>query len=156
MDKVAKNQGLFISKPRNAKAAGRVRSNTSPTVKSMSMAAPRRFAWFDALVIWGPRYSVLGNTAVTNWNTFYILSIGIHFFLGGDKSLIAGHGLSHQLQRILQGNPDPELVSHAKNNYQCFFVSSCLLILKEQVSDFVFAYWDCKHDICHKLYVKGS
>lgn len=81
MDKVAKNQGLFISKPRNAKAAGRVRSNTSPTVKSMSMAAPRRFAWFDALVIWGPRYSVLGNTAVTNWNTFYILSIGILFFL---------------------------------------------------------------------------
>jgi len=78
------------------------------------------------------------------------------FFFGGDKSLIAGHGLSHQLQRILQGNPDPELVSHAKNNYQCFFVSSCLLILKEQVSDFVFAYWDCKHDICHKLYVKGS
>lgn len=84
---------------------------------------------------------------IVNWNSF---------FLGGDKSLIAGHGLSHQLQRILQGNPDPELVSHAKNNYQCFFVSSCLLILKEQVSDFVFAYWDCKHDICHKLYVKGS
>lgn len=92
MDKVAKNQGLFISKPRNAKAAGRVRSNTSPTVKSMSMAAPRRFAWFDALVIWGPRYSVLGNTAVTNWNTFYILSIGIHFFWGVTSHWSQGTG----------------------------------------------------------------
>lgn len=92
MDKVAKNQGLFISKPRNAKAAGRVRSNTSPTVKSMSMAAPRRFAWFDALVIWGPRYSVLGNTAVTNWNTFYILSIGILFFWGVTSHWSQGTG----------------------------------------------------------------
>lgn len=92
MDKVAKNQGLFISKPRNAKAAGRVRSNTFPTVKSMSMAAPRRFAWFDALVIWGPRYSVLGNTAVTNWNTFYILSIGILFFWGVTSHWSQGTG----------------------------------------------------------------